>query len=318
MAKQRDWMDYVNTGANVLQTAQVSEIKGHLASMASAEAQREQRAAFHRRCREYLIQMDDKIDDLIASSADSPKSSYAAARILQQRFEHQEFTPSLFEDWADIDRAKTTMAKLTSLLRKLADEVGEAWVKEVTTCLRWQADMPALDELASITEQVNNLGPETAELFSLEAQLKGTPIPKSYVEHEQKAKSIKPILGFCSVLCAVLVIFPFAAKVVDDGVTVAAVGSGLAILILPMVIFLGLKGRDPSDGSAEAEGYKALVQQVDSAREAVRVANVTMPSIDLSRMNALIQKFSGEESKPDFTTLRDERRQRIEALFAAD
>ena len=44
MAKQRDWMDYVNTGANVLQTAQAVEIKGHLATLANAEARREQRA----------------------------------------------------------------------------------------------------------------------------------------------------------------------------------------------------------------------------------------------------------------------------------
>jgi hypothetical protein len=318
MAKQRDWMDWLNTGANVLQTAQAVEIKGHLATLAKTEAQREQRATFHRLCRELLIQMDSKIDDLMASATDSPKSTYAAARMLKQQFEHQEFTPSLFDDWADIDRAKATISKLTSLLRKLADEVGEAWVKEVTTCLRWQADMPGLDELASQVEQVNNLGPEATELFALESQLKGTAIPKSYVEHEQKAKSTKPILGFCAVLCAALVIFPFAAKVDDDTVVLASVGSGLAILILPLVIFLGLKGRDPSDGSEEAEAYKTLLQKVERAREAVLMANVTMPSIDVARMTALMRKLGEDGADTDFLALRDERRKRVDALFALD
>ena len=81
MAKERDWLDYVNTGANVVQTAQVSEIKGHLASLAQAEAQREQRAALHRLCRDFIIQMDTKFDELVESSSDSPKADRKSTRL---------------------------------------------------------------------------------------------------------------------------------------------------------------------------------------------------------------------------------------------
>ena len=313
MAKQRDWMDYVNTGANVLQTAQVSEIKGHLASLAQAEAQREQRTALHRLCRDFLIQMDTKIDDLVESSADSPKASYAAARMLQQRFEREEFTPSVFDDWADIDRAKATMAKLAKLLKDTAAKCGPAWVQEVTDCLGYQATMAELEQLVGMASEREGQSEILDQLHPLEAALRTFPVPPRHATFKT-LKTVAMVVCFLSATVAVIAGGSGALETAEKGSATTLMVAALCVAMFSgagMAMF-SEKAKSAMDNS---ERGKTLVRIAELNSQ---LAKTGKRRVSERKLLALAQKFGGTKTASEFAAMLADRKRRTEALFTSD
>lgn len=296
MAKQRDWMDWVNTGANVLQTAQTAEIRGHLASLAETNAQREQRATFLRLCREFLIEMDGKIDDLTASP-DIPKASYAAGRMLQQRFERQKFTPSLFDDWGDIDRAKAALKKLNKVLGETGNRVGESFKNEVTACLDIPARIRRLDELVSLVVARDNLTTLEDELKRGEQEFSQKPVPPGVI-------AIRIVGG--------ILIFAGAA--------IACFGTDLnwlALIGALLGVIFCASAKQPGWGVAQDSEYNLFSKRLKEQRAAFTKEKERVTASG-PRLSELSREFSGESSCSELTQLRTQLQQRLDALFKSD
>lgn len=273
-----------------------AEIKGHLASLANVEAQREKRAALHRLCRDFLIQMDTKIDELVESSADSPKASYAAARMLQQRFEREGFTPSVFDDWADIDRAKATLKKLDKILSDAGSSVGEAFQKVVMACLNIPDKILLLDELLALIERRENLPNLEMELAKAGESIRATPLPTAGV-------GIR-VVGGCLTAAAIFVLIYDIMPIV-----VPAFFGVLGILLWPAA-------KDPRGYSKDSEFRKAhehlKTLQGEFAKARERVAAST------GRISELASKFDGETSHSKLIELRGQLQEHFDALFTSD
>lgn len=313
MAKQRDWMDWVNTGANVLQTAQVSEIKGHLASLANAEAQREQRAKLHRLCRDFLIQMDAKIDELVESSCDSPKATHAAARMLQQKFEREEFTPSIFDDWADIDRAKATMSKLAKLLKETAAKCGPEWVKEVTDCLGYQATMADLEQLVALAHERDEQSAILDELNPLEAALPTLPVPASH-ETFKTLKAIALVVCFLSATVAIIAGGSGALETAEKGSATMLMAAALCVAMLSGAGIAAFS-QSATKAMENSERGKALTRIGELKEE---LAKSGKQRVDEQKLLALAEKFGGDKPASELRGMFDDRTRRIDALFDSD
>lgn len=302
MAKQRDWMDWVNTGANVLQTAQLSEVKGHLATLAKTETQREQRAAFHRVCREFLIEMDGKIDELMESAADSPKSAYAAAHMLQQRFERQEFTPSLFDDWGDIDRAKAVVSKLSKLITNTAVKCDPAWVNQVAVCVSHQAMMVDLEKLVAHAEDWDRLRlvryPLVDELKRLEATLPTLSFPKSNGKLFIVSLVVLIVALGVFLVCCINSLTPVAMTIWPYVLGVFLLSAVLAVLLQPKTVM------------RKSERGKALARIAELKGRLAKSSE--------QELFNLAEKFGGNRPSSEFIALLDNRKQRIAALFDSE
>jgi hypothetical protein len=308
MAKQRDWMDWVNTGATVLQTAQTAEIRGHLASLATTELQREQRATFLRLCREFLIEMDGKIDDLTASSGDSPKATYAAGRMLQQRFERQKFTPSLFDDWGDIDRAKAALKKLNNVLGETGNRVGDSFKSEVTACLDIPERSRELDELISLVEARDNLTTLEDELKKAEQEFAKLPMPLGIIV-------IQIVGGILIATGAAIACFDFG------GLSVIRFASGDRIVLWPFVALLGVvlcfNAKQPGWGVSANSEYDQFSKRLKEQRDAFTKEKEGVIASG-PRLSELSREFSGESSSTELTKLRTKLQQRLDALFTSE
>ncbi len=290
-------MDWVNTGANVLQTAQAVEIKGHLATLAKTEAQREQRVSFHRLCREFLIDMDGKIDDLMESTGHSPKSTYAAARMLQQRFEQEQFTPSLFDEWGDIDRAKATLKKLSNILTETGARVGEGFRNEVTGCMDIPERLRSLDELISLVEQRESLTKLEAELQVAEQELAKVPVPGG-----------------------VIAIQFFGVLLLMGGAAVAfyaIVWVGLAMFLLLLGGVFCYNAKRPGWGVTANSEYHQFNQRIAEQRSTLtktreRVAASVQRVSDISRV------LSCEGTSNELVEIKAQLQRRLDALFTSD
>jgi hypothetical protein len=303
MAKQRDWMDWVNTGATVLQATQTAEIKSHLARLANAEAQREQRAAMHRLYRDFLIQMDEKIAKLVEASVAIPKASYAAARMLQERFEREKFTPSVFDDWTDIDRAKATMAKLATLMIDTAAKSGPAWEKEVTECLAIQSNISDLEKLVDHAEEWDRLRPLADELERLEAELPTLPLPMLHKLSKVMSAALLAV-SLCGLWAAL--IFAFNEQAVG---AIDRMGYALQVSVVSVVL-AGVFYTTANVALRDSARGKAL------ARVASIKAILSKPHEQA--LLALAEKIGESKPSSELIALLHTRKQRIAALFDSD
>ncbi|MDB6016332.1 MAG: hypothetical protein JWR19_821 [Pedosphaera sp.] len=319
MAKERDWLDYVNTGADVIQTAQLSGIKGQLGSMAQLEDKREQRSAMLRRWRELLIVQDAKLDAALEVLETAPQAAYTTSRIVQWQFASLNFHPAVFEDWQDIDRAKLSIKRLNELLQKASPRVGKEFEEEVSFCLKFAEDLPALNELIMLAQQNDLRRSHYTEFVNLKVRL--TRFPISYSSSYRRLKSIQKGFLVFAIIAGVVAfgIALFAPEYTYDNESESSqnpaiwIAYGVALLAFGCIGLLQLIVQRVQPKNTPE--YDQLKQEVSRAG-VISNREMSQP-FDAQRWHTLAARFGGEGPQTKFVALLDEGKRRWNKFLAA-
>jgi large subunit ribosomal protein L7/L12 len=313
MAKQRDFLDYLNTGANLAQAAQLASIRNELASASENLARKEFTAEMQAKARRFLATNERmlQIGRQNFEEGDN-RTAYVAARFVKDQLDRCPNSVTLFTDWADIDRANAIMAKLDSLLADAAKPLPAEIQQHVSKCFRWQEEMAELDELISLIQQQDNLTPEARELLEAEAELKNALVPELYTKRNSQIGGTTIMFVIMAVISVVFIVFAFQA---DGDLRGMLLIVGALIFGIGGACWAGSIARDWSDGSPDAEAYKILLRRVEGARIKVLGGKSAMPAIDKARLKHLAAKFGGAVDSKNLVALRDDRQNQYDALF---
>jgi len=315
MKKHRDWMDYLNTGANVMQTVQLSGVRSQLAGLQSQlalltamESNRDRQVQTLRLWRQFLIDHDNKLDTALKGVEATPKAAYAIARIMQRRFEVEKFSPSVFDDWADIDRAKVALKKLDKVLAATGPRVGESFQKEVEDCTRFAEEMSDLNDLIRLLETNEKRAASERRVVEIETELR-TSLPATVfvLQLLQYSFAIICVVGAVGG-CIALENSP-PNKIRDDSHDTAIFLSLLGCAVLSplcgVVADAILKKFAPKHGILTTE-LKLLKQVLENRQE------------DEHDVLKVLLKIFGDGPSSKFIQIREERTRRWDALFEAD
>jgi hypothetical protein len=125
MAKERDWVDYTNTAANVVQVAQLANIQNKIGSASAALSRQHANAEMQAKWRQFLAENERMLDETRRSlDAGEAVGAYAVASLIKYHFTRLKVSTALFTDWADIDRTNSIVGKLGVLLADASKQVA--------------------------------------------------------------------------------------------------------------------------------------------------------------------------------------------------
>jgi len=193
MAPKRDWVDYVNVGANVIQTAQLDGINSKIREMARIELMKEfreqQEAVVAERenlLREMVFTCSEHLRNIEESSGQNPAQAYIRATHAKRLYEQvPQMKTSEFRQFEDKERLANALRSYDRFIRENAARLKPEELKECDQCVEHIFNRPELLKLISAQELAEDVGDESqtlserqrakeAELVKLEEQQAST------------------------------------------------------------------------------------------------------------------------------------------------
>jgi hypothetical protein len=172
MARDRDWVDYVNLGANVAQTAQLGSINSKMRQMAALKFQkeyREQQETAEAKCedvlRDAVFFYSEQLRDLEEVASQNPVTAYVRASHLKGTYERMpQFTASGFRRFEDKERLANVQRACDRLIRESAARLKPAERENCDRCITYIFERDDLLRLIADQEQKKQLAAKQAHL----------------------------------------------------------------------------------------------------------------------------------------------------------
>jgi len=177
MAKNRDWVDYANLAANVVQTAELASINGKMRQMAELQMEkddREQQAAAVERCedilREAVFLYTEQLRDVEDIATRNSVEAHIRANYLKGTYERMpQFKASGFRKFEDKERLANVQRNCDRLIRDTAERIKPEQRESCAKCISHLLARDELVQLLSLQERAEALAREKESLPEKEA-----------------------------------------------------------------------------------------------------------------------------------------------------
>lgn len=174
MARDRDWVDYANLAANVVQTAQLGGINGKMQELAELTRQTEYReqeraAEEHRETilRDAVFQADTLLLSLRKISTQNPRAAMAWAKHALLQFERNGVTSASFRSYEDKERLRSATGGHEQIVQQCATGLSPQQQDQAERCGQYLAerdDLTLLIQLSSKQEEQSRLLTQLKEI----------------------------------------------------------------------------------------------------------------------------------------------------------
>ena len=177
MARDRDWVDYANLAANVVQTAQLDGINSKMRQLAELELQkeyREQQEAAVAHCedilREAVFFYTEQLRDVEENAPRNPVEAHIRASYLKGTCERMpQFSTSRFRKFEDKERLANVERNCDRLIRDTAERIKPEQRESCGKCISHLLARDELVQLLSLQERAEALAREKESLPAKEA-----------------------------------------------------------------------------------------------------------------------------------------------------
>ena len=172
MAVKRDWVDYTNLAANVVQTAQLDGINSKMRQMAELELQkeyREQQEVAVAKCedllRDAVFFYSEQLRDLEEIASQNPAAAYIRGSHLKRTYEDMpQFKSSGFRKFEDKERLANVQRTYDRFIRESASRMNSEELQKCKQCVEHIFDRDELLTLISVQDQAEDLERDRATL----------------------------------------------------------------------------------------------------------------------------------------------------------
>jgi hypothetical protein len=181
MKKDRDWVDFLNTAANVAQTLELHSVNRTLAEQSQREQRREHQVDREDRLREHIFQLQDDVDILLRRMKAHPLPAMALAVEIKRVMETQSITTARFRSYEDKERVKKVLDGLALVCDQCGPRLTPEEMEDVKKYLEIRAQMPALNTLITLATEIAELENSKCELKDLIRKKAEFKLPPWYV-----------------------------------------------------------------------------------------------------------------------------------------
>jgi len=193
MAKERDWIGYANLASNLTQNMQLRHANQtleelHRAATASALNEQEARQTdeHEARLREHVFQLADNVEGLHRHLHELPCAALVLALEIEAILEKNNVSTASFRAWEDKDRLKKVVKGLEDVREKASALLEIDGKEKAARCVKYHAEMPALDQLISVQSKKEKFQREREKLeSSLDTDRKRVEIEIAKLKSEQ-------------------------------------------------------------------------------------------------------------------------------------
>ncbi len=165
MAPKRDWVDYTNLAANVIQTAQLGGINSKLRQMAEIEAMkeyREQQEAAVAKCedllREVMFFYSEQLRDVEEIAKSSQVAAYIRANYLKCLYKDTpQLKASRFRKYEDKERLSNMQRAYDGFIRQIAQQLSPDDFESSDRCITYILEREKLVQLITAHEKWEGL-----------------------------------------------------------------------------------------------------------------------------------------------------------------
>lgn len=155
MSKNRDFLDYLSLGNQLVQTSRLGDLRDAQAALVALEAERvksEQRKADTQaqedKLREFVFNADKLVQGLERLHADSkPSGTLATLYELYQHVEKVGINTTAVRSYEDKERVHAFLENVKRVIAQCEGKLDAAALRDVKTCLRYKAEQSNLKEL---------------------------------------------------------------------------------------------------------------------------------------------------------------------------
>lgn len=170
MAKERDWVDYVNLGSNLYQNFQLSGVQNNLGMIASAAASERARAEQEDRLRETVFQADTNLKGLRVHIDNERTAVLALATFTLAKFEQHDVTSASFRTFEDKERLRSVLEGFKALVKECESGLSAGEKAEAQLCARYFREQGALDLLIQRQTEKEQQDSERSKLQALRSK----------------------------------------------------------------------------------------------------------------------------------------------------
>ena len=181
MARDRDWVDYTNLAANVVQTAQLDGINSKMRQMAELELlkeYREQQEAAVAKCedllRDAVFFYSEQLRDLEELASQNPVAAYIRASHLRGTYDRMpQFKASRFRKFEDKERLANVQRTCNRLMRESDARLKPEELETAGTCIAHIFDRKELVKMIEVQEEREQLERQRRHVAKQAAPLLG-------------------------------------------------------------------------------------------------------------------------------------------------
>ena len=115
MAKERDWVDYVNLGSNLVQNAQLSGLQNKLSTIEAAAATEQAKSEQEDQVREIVFQADTHVRELRAAMEKNRAGILALTLFTVADLERHDINSARFRRLEDKEKLRSVLEDLKAL-----------------------------------------------------------------------------------------------------------------------------------------------------------------------------------------------------------
>jgi hypothetical protein len=320
MAQKRDWVDYVNLGANVLQTAQLDSMNSKMRQMAELELQkdyRDQHEAALAKCedllRETVFIYTEQLRDVEEIAGQNPSAAHVRASHLKRVYAAiPQFNSSGFRKFEDKERLANVQRACDRLIREWAARLNPEQLEQCNQCIEHifnRAELVKAIAMAQKLKFLNNskepllekLSAKQAELEKAREMQGQNKLPGWRTTVEKTKSLVFGLIGFAIFAGGSVYITGVGAEHVPDefwGEWVVALVASFALFVISQLL---LKN-DPSL-LKKAELEKQILTLLGEL-ETMNRENESQET-DLAQQKLLLAKFGAKNSEDCRQILQD-------------
>lgn len=248
MAPKRDWVDYTNLAANVVQTAQLDGINSKMRQMAELELHKEyreqQEAAVARHedlLRESVFFFSEQLRDVEEVASQYPTAAYVRASHAKRLYESvPQFKSSGFRKFEDKERMANVQRAYDRMIRECAGRLTPDDLIKCNESIEHLFHREDLLELISVQEQAEKLDDERERnRITLPHRLVVTQekLQKAKQQENDGAASLRLLQSSVKV-CAAVAVLAFIVLFVSTVVILNTDGNDLRLVYTSLSLFI--------------------------------------------------------------------------------